>query len=120
LLDVGNEVRFSTKIANSKSEIYLLGCLGKKPQGEKYAGVFTRLDALIRALCSLPCGVTVQTLFHRLADWKPGAMNTEVVPCHVTAEEAAITIALKHRLALLTAEPVIIAYSLMVVAKHRD
>jgi hypothetical protein len=64
--------------------------------------------------------MTVQTLFRRLADRKPSAMHTVVVPCHVTAEEAAITIALKHRLALLTADPVIIAYWLIVVAKHRD
>jgi hypothetical protein len=80
---------------------------GLTGQGDKYAGVFTWLEALFRALCSLPCSVTVQTLFRRLADRIPGAMHTVVVPCQVTAEEAAKAIALKHRLALLTADPAI-------------
>jgi hypothetical protein len=79
-----------------------------------------RHGTLIRALGSLPCGVTVQTLFRRLANCIPGAMNTVLVPGQVTAEEAAVTIALKHRLARLTADPVIITDSFVVVAKHSD
>ena len=82
----------------------LRGCTG---EGEKYGGVFTELDALICALRSLPCGVTIETLFRRLADRIPGAMQTGLVPGQVTAEEAAVTIALKHRLARVTADPVI-------------
>jgi succinyl-CoA synthetase alpha subunit len=63
--------------------------------------------------------VTVQTLFCSLADGIPGAMKTVLVPGQVTAEEAAEAIALKNRLAVLTADPVIIADSLRVVAKHK-
>jgi hypothetical protein len=45
-------------------------------------------------------------------------MQTGLVPGHVTAKEAAKAIALKDGLALLTAEPVIIADTFGVVAKH--
>jgi hypothetical protein len=57
-------------------------------------------------------------LFRRLADCIPGAMNTSLAPGQVTAKEAAKAIALKDCLALLTADAVIIADSLGVVAKH--
>jgi hypothetical protein len=69
---------------------------------------------------SFPCHMTVQTFFRRLADRIPGAMQTGLVPGQMTAEEAAIPIALKDRLARLTADPVIIADSFGVVAKHRS
>ena len=47
-------------------------------------------------------------------------MNTVLVPGQVATKEAAETIAFKHRLALLTANPVIIADSFGVIAKHMD
>jgi hypothetical protein len=64
--------------------------------------------------------VTVQTLFRRVAHRKPGAVSTFLVPGQVTAKEAAEAIALKDYLAVLTADPVIIADSLRVIAKHID
>jgi hypothetical protein len=75
-------------------------------------------DALIRTLRSLPRGVTAQTFFRRLADRKPGAMQARLVPGQVTAKEAAEAITFKDRLALLTADPVMIPDSFGVVAKH--
>ncbi len=78
------------------------------------------LDALIRCLRSLPWGVAVQTLFRSLTHRIPGAMETVLVAGQVTAKEAAKAIALKHRLASLTADPVIIPDSFGVVAKHMD
>jgi hypothetical protein len=54
-----------------------------------WRGLLTGHDTLIRALCSLPCGVTVQTLFRSLADRIPDAMNTVLVSGQVTAKEAA-------------------------------
>ena len=89
-----------------------------KPEG--YGGVVTALDALIRVLCSLPRHMTVQTFFRSLADLKPGAMQTTLVPGQVTAKEAAEAIALKYCLAVLTADPVIIADSCGMVTKHRN
>jgi hypothetical protein len=77
------------------------------------------LDALIRSLRSLPCGVTVQTFFLSLADLKPSAVQTVLVACQVPAKEAAEAIALKDCLAPLTADAVIIPDSFGVVAKHK-
>jgi hypothetical protein len=62
--------------------------------------------------------MTVHTLFRRLADCIPGAMQTGLVPGQVTAEEATKAIAFKDRLARLTADPVIIRNSFGMVAKH--
>jgi hypothetical protein len=45
-------------------------------------------------------------------------MQAGLVPREVTAKEAAIAEAFKHRLAVLTADPVIIPDSFIVVAKH--
>jgi hypothetical protein len=47
-------------------------------------------------------------------------MNTFLVPGQVTAKPAAVAIAFKDGLALLTADPVMIADSFIVVAKHID
>jgi hypothetical protein len=74
----------------------------------------------MRLLCSLPCGVTVQALFRRLADRIPSPMNTFLMPGQVPAQETAVAIALKDGLAVLTADPVTIPDLLGVVAKHRD
>jgi hypothetical protein len=75
---------------------------------------------LIRALCSLPRRVTIETLFRRLADRKPGAMQTGLVSGQVTAKPTAEAIALKDGLAVLAADPVIIADSFGMVTKHSD
>ncbi len=72
-------------------------------EGGKYDGVFTGLEALIRALRSLPCGVTVQTLFLSVADLKPGAMDTVLAARQVTAKEAAKAVSFKDGLAVSTA-----------------
>jgi hypothetical protein len=77
-----------------------------------------RHDTLIRSLCSLPCGVTVKTFLCRLADHIPGAMQTGLVAGQITAKPAAVAIAFKDSLAVLTADPVIIPDSLRVIAKH--
>jgi len=61
----------------NKTRGLLRGCTG---EGEKYGGVFTELDALICALRSFPCGVTVQTFFLSIADGIPGSMNTSLAP----------------------------------------
>ena len=45
-------------------------------------------------------------------------MQTGLMPRQIAAEEAAKAIALKHGLAYLTADPVIIPDSFVVVAKH--
>ena len=47
-------------------------------------------------------------------------MDTEFAAGQVAAKEATVAIALKHRLALLTADPVIIPDLLIVFAKHCD
>jgi hypothetical protein len=75
-------------------------------------------DALIRALCSLPCGVTVETFLRSLADRIPGAMDTVLAAGQVTAKEAAEAIAFQYHLAVLTADSVIIPDSFVVVTKH--
>lgn len=62
--------------------------------------------------------MTVETCFRRVADRKPGAMQTGLMPLQGTAKEAAVAIAFKDGLTRLTADPVIIADSFGVVAKH--
>jgi hypothetical protein len=62
--------------------------------------------------------VTIETLFLGIADRVPGAMKTSLASGQVAAKEAAEAIALKDGLALLTADPVIITDSLIMVAKH--
>jgi hypothetical protein len=47
-------------------------------------------------------------------------MQTALIARQVTTEEAAEAIALKHRLALLTADPVLIPGSCGVIAKHQN
>ena len=64
--------------------------------------------------------MTIKTLFRRLADRIPGAMNTSLAPGQVAAKPAAIPIAFKDGLALLTADSVIIPDSFGVVAKHNS
>jgi hypothetical protein len=83
-----------------------------------WAGVVTGQEALFHALRSLPCPVTVETLFLTVTDGIPGAMNTFLAPGQVATKEAAEAITLQDCLALLTADAVIIADSFGVVAKH--
>jgi hypothetical protein len=47
-------------------------------------------------------------------------MNTSLAPGQITPKPAAEAIALKHCLAVLTADSVIIPYSFVMVAKHMD
>ena len=47
-------------------------------------------------------------------------MQTALIARQVTTEEAAEAIARKHRLALLTADPVLIPDSCGVIAKHQN